>query len=987
MKGLTTWSIEATDQAGNRSTASLAVNGGDVTPPAPPVLLSIRPATRLAFQTLEGHAEPGATVKITGGVEPVNAQAAGGSGLFAAHVNLVAGLNSLSAVTEDAAGNSSSPVTFTITSDPNAPPPPAGQAYQINVSTGSGQRGLNGSELPRPLIALVTDRLGDAVPNVVVTFATSHGNGTFIGGGNSVQVTTDALGHASARYTCGAVSDVYLIRADFPGNMSTPADFLAESQQAGSDVTSVSGVVLDQNLRALPNALVRIGGQQTRTGDNGRFRIENVVSGPHQLLEIIGRDQITLPGRWPNISYDLDVLPGIENNLGRPLFLPKVNEGVDLPLDANGVVTQDTSYELPVVGGEPPVRVTARAGTRVTFPPDVTNKKLSVTRIPTNRVPMVLEEGRSSNLYISVQPSGAVFDQPLEISFPNADHLPAGAETLLMSFDHDAGRYVKVGTAHVSADGKRVVSDPGNGIHVGAWHAAPPPEPDPEVTVLGHVQVANNPTFKNKVILDAEAWVEGTRAVLLTTGDEAPVWSFRATFTVPEDEGPRVSKMEATFNAVPLDTEPVIQQVDSDGNPVAESRPQVDTRVQLVSSLSSPYQSSPGSNSKRQRLNHVRGNGPEFSLVQSSLTDPQYGGTTDENSDHFWIAIDPQTVASYVVRKYDWKVSGAGAFSYTPPPPSAAARVWEFGKVNPYPGILEIKCVMLVRGKGFRVPGNTIQSGTKRIPIGVTTDDALVIGWINPDGVSLTGEGMDEHMLRYYPLDGSASMSAVQKGLTGLHLTSLTSSGSVGSDRTIHPRYVRAMTPAEKRHVLNWMFKFGGNFCSKNRCPPTSFGSKEAIEAFKGQVNSYKLFNRYQVKYLVENGQFKLRPLPLAFDAEIGITKDPLFDLNDPGEGGLANEREVSLSNKTSLINDGTPAGHAVSAFDALMYPLKWNHIGSRIEFGISYGALKRVYNQVYPTYYLFDNRVLTGTRHQAPEPVGNFNTNPYPPGPAPYIP
>ena len=70
------------------------------------------------------------------------------------------------------------------------------------------------------------------------------------------------------------------------------------------------------------------------------------------------------------ISYDVDVLPGIDNGLGHPLFLPKVNEGVDLPLDGQGVVTHDTTYELPVVGGAPPVRVTARAGTRVTFKPD-----------------------------------------------------------------------------------------------------------------------------------------------------------------------------------------------------------------------------------------------------------------------------------------------------------------------------------------------------------------------------------------------------------------------------------------------------------------------------------------------------------------------------------------------------------------------------------------------------------------------------------------
>ncbi|MEJ7712737.1 MAG: hypothetical protein WKF84_23535 [Pyrinomonadaceae bacterium] len=245
----------------------------------------------------------------------------------------------------------------------------------------------------------------------------------------------------------------------------------------------------------------------------------------------------------------MDVLPGIDNELGRPMFLPKVNDGIQMPLDESGVVTQDTTFELPVVGGEPPIRITAKAGTRVTFPPDVTDKRLSVTRIATNRVPMVLEDGRAASLYISVQPSGALFETPLEISFPNLDRLPANSEVLLMSFDHDAGRYVRVGTGHVSADGRVVVSDPNNGIRVGAWHALPPPEPESEVTVLGHIQVEGNSTFEGKDIVSAEAWVEGTRAVLTTAPaslSEAKQLSYRATFSLPRNASVRLAKMEAT---------------------------------------------------------------------------------------------------------------------------------------------------------------------------------------------------------------------------------------------------------------------------------------------------------------------------------------------------------------------------------------------------------------------------------------------------------
>lgn len=285
-------------------------------------------------------------MKILGGAETVTADAAFGSGLFAAHVNLAAGSNTLTASAEDAAGNASSAVTLVITSNPNAPTPPAGEPYQINISTGSEQRGLNGAEFPRPLIAVVTDVQGNPVPNALVTFTTVQGAGRFIDGNPSFQVSSDADGHASSRYVSGNTDDVYLIRADFSGDLSTPAVFVEESAQGGNATTVVSGIVLDQNLRALPNVLVRIGGQQTRCASDGRFRVSNVPAGPHQLLELIGRDQIPFPGRWPNITYDFDVLAGVDNNLGRPLFLFQVNGGVSLPLDNNNIVTQDTIGQL-----------------------------------------------------------------------------------------------------------------------------------------------------------------------------------------------------------------------------------------------------------------------------------------------------------------------------------------------------------------------------------------------------------------------------------------------------------------------------------------------------------------------------------------------------------------------------------------------------------------------------------------------------------------
>jgi cytoskeletal protein CcmA (bactofilin family) len=529
--------IKALDVAGNESEAELLLVGKDLTPPAAPSVFSVQTPTQLGFQSIEGRAEPKTKVRITGGVETAQATAAAGTGLFVVNVKLAAGTNALQVTSIDAGDNTSPAVALSITSDANLPLAPDGQPSRITVATGDTQRGLVATELPRPLIAIVRDRSGNPVSNAIVRFTVTHGGGRFTNGNASADAQTDGDGYARARYVSGNAPGVQLVRADFAGNLLAPTTFMAEAltSEPGA-VTSVSGTVRDSNLRALPNVLVRLSGQETRTGADGRFRIENVPAGPHQILELIGRDQITLPGRWPNITYDMDVLPGIDNNLGRQLFLPKVNDGVAMPLDASGIVTSDTSVQLNVVGGEPPIVITARAGTRVTFPPDATDKRLSVTRILASRVPMPLEDGLASNLFISVQPSGAIFDPPLEVSFPNADELQPNTEVMLMSFDHDAGRYVRVGGGKVTADGLRVRNDPGSGIRVGAWHSLPPrpgggggnPQPD-EITVIAQIKIKGNPDLEGVHINDILAQLGGNRAMVLT---ERALWHDSEELTV-----------------------------------------------------------------------------------------------------------------------------------------------------------------------------------------------------------------------------------------------------------------------------------------------------------------------------------------------------------------------------------------------------------------------------------------------------------------------
>ena len=198
--------IKAVDAAGNENSVDSTLVARDNTPPPPPTLFPLITPTRLAFQTVEGRAESGAQVTITGGVEPVTTEAAFGSGLFAANINLAVGPNILTINVKDTEGNAAPPVQVSITSDPGLALPPIGEAARVNISTGNTQKGLIATELPRPLIAIVTDQAGNPVPNVAVSFVVLEGGGQFVGGSSALNVNTDADGRAPVRYICGAAT-------------------------------------------------------------------------------------------------------------------------------------------------------------------------------------------------------------------------------------------------------------------------------------------------------------------------------------------------------------------------------------------------------------------------------------------------------------------------------------------------------------------------------------------------------------------------------------------------------------------------------------------------------------------------------------------------------------------------------------------------------------------------------------------------------------
>jgi hypothetical protein len=134
------------------------------------------------------------------------------SSVFSA--NTVAGAYMVSAVVEGA----TQPVNFSLTNT-------AGAAANITASSGSGQSAIV-LNVFSVLVATVTDTYGNPVSNQQVTFtAPAQGaSGTFSGGSNTEQDTTDANGNAtSSTFMANATPGAYTVQAT--GGSLTPASF------------------------------------------------------------------------------------------------------------------------------------------------------------------------------------------------------------------------------------------------------------------------------------------------------------------------------------------------------------------------------------------------------------------------------------------------------------------------------------------------------------------------------------------------------------------------------------------------------------------------------------------------------------------------------------------------------------------------------------------------------------------------------------------
>jgi len=348
----------------------------------------------------------------------------------------------------------------------------------IHTVSGEVQKGAVEFPLAEPLVVIVMDSGGNPVANVPVTFQVGSGNG-LIGGGTSAVETTDGDGKAFAVLTLGQQpgTNNNTVSATFTGNAGLPAQFVASGVITGTAATTtISGVVLDNASQPIPNARASVKGSQTfaLTNAQGQFTIPGAPVGDVMLY--VDGTFSTRPERFPTLSFQLTALPGIDNALPGPIYLPAIDSGNTQMIDNNS--DQDV---ILTVKGMPGVQYKVFAHS-ATFPDGSKSGSLSLSQVHVDRVPMTPANGTAPSFVTTLQPPGVSFDPPVQMQVPNTSGLLPGQVAEIFSYRHDLEQFVSEGTGRVSEDGSVITTDPGFGLRVSGWNLIPPPPVVPNTT-------------------------------------------------------------------------------------------------------------------------------------------------------------------------------------------------------------------------------------------------------------------------------------------------------------------------------------------------------------------------------------------------------------------------------------------------------------------------------------------------------------------------
>ncbi|MCK4492986.1 MAG: carboxypeptidase-like regulatory domain-containing protein [Methylococcales bacterium] len=343
---------------------------------------------------------------------------------------------------------------------------------KVTVNSGNNQRGAPKQTLPLPFVVSVSDAGANVVKGAKVEFKVSQGKGKFQNGNDRYIGVTDSDGRASVEFSLGTEIglDVHRVTATLMGT-NLGAGFSASALKvADASLTSITGVVLDNQDKPLPSVTIRIEGnnRQAKTNTQGIFKITEVPVGPVHLL--VDGSTTTAKGEWPTLSYNIVTIAGAKNPLASPVYM--------VSLDTKNAALVGKEDKVLTLNEVPGFKLAIKKGS-VTFPDGKKEGLVSITPVNANKIPMAPPNGMQPQFIVTIQPVGTKFDPPAALTLPNVDGHKAGAQVEMYSFDHDLEEFVIIGLGTVSKDARLIESNSGVGVIKAGWHAGSQPSDQP----------------------------------------------------------------------------------------------------------------------------------------------------------------------------------------------------------------------------------------------------------------------------------------------------------------------------------------------------------------------------------------------------------------------------------------------------------------------------------------------------------------------------
>ena len=225
------------------------------------------------------------------------------------------------------------------------------------------------------------------------------------------------------------------------------------------------------------------------TDENGRFELVDMPS-PVFFVHIDGSTATNAAAGtvYPNVGKPFHSEPGQTIQLNHhghtfDVFLPPVSvgdiqqlsasESTDVGFGATGRAQLEQMFPNFAPAMFDTMAVTIEPGSALDNAGNVLTQAV-VIPVPPDRLPAPLPENSNPELVVSIQIPGATgLDVPASISFPNLAGLEPGAGSLIYQFDHAAGHWHAIGSATVSEDGMRLVSNGGVVTAPGWWFVDP----------------------------------------------------------------------------------------------------------------------------------------------------------------------------------------------------------------------------------------------------------------------------------------------------------------------------------------------------------------------------------------------------------------------------------------------------------------------------------------------------------------------------------